>query len=564
MARKKAVDALQFDFGIEDDGPAELALEPDTAPEGPRSQSLPPSLPGRADTSPGRVDPLPGLDRRVQGLQLAREALASGRPPDLAAAISYEGGSFSEISPGGASDSALSVAGFYERLRIALRAEFPDEVWVTGEIRKVTVSKGHRYIELADHDAEGMAEARAGNPYGNRATGATLEVACWSREWPTIAAALDAVGVELTAGLVVRVRGKVSVWEAGARVRFSMTDLDVEALVGGIAAARRKLLMTLQAEGVIDANRRLGVPLVPLRIGLVTSAGSEAYRDFTGQLQRSGLAFKTRFETSLVQGVDAPGQIADALGRLQEVELDLIVVVRGGGAKGDLAAFDHELVARAILSSRYPVWTGIGHTGDRSVADEIAHRSLVTPTACGEAVVDVVLAYLDALSDRVTRILNTSTRAMDSTARELRSRRSDLSRAARHELERADAVIARARVRTERSATLTIERCASSLSRRSHHLASQVTHYLRDCEQQLAQRRAILDAFDPRRQLERGWSLTRGPGGGVVRHVADVSPGDALVTVVADGTIVSAALSIGERTVASPIKPTSAKEHHGG
>ena len=340
------------------------------------------------------------------------------------------------------------MAAFYERLRIALRAEFPDEVWVTGEIRKVTVSKGHRYIELADHEPSAASDNRSVSAFGSRAAGATLEVACWSREWPTIAAALEAVGVQLTAGLVVRVRGRVSVWEAGARIRFSMTDLDVEALVGGIAAARRKLLTTLQAEGLIDANRRLTLPLVPLRVGLVTSAGSEAYRDFTGQLQRSGLAFKTRFETSLVQGVRTrPHRSLPRFNGCRRSSLDLIVVVRGGGAKGDLAAFDHEVVARAIVSSRYPIWTGIGHTGDRSVADEIAHRALVTPTACGEAVVDVVVAYLDALGDQVTRILNTGVRAMDGATRELASRRSDLSRAARHELSRSDAALARARPR---------------------------------------------------------------------------------------------------------------------
>jgi exodeoxyribonuclease VII large subunit len=557
VARKKAVETLQFDFGLEVDDSTGVEQEPE-APQAPRLRVETPASP-----SPGRVAPLPGLDRRVQGLQLAREALASGRPPDLATEIGYEGTAFPESSPGSAPDSALSVAAFYERLRIALRAEFPDEVWVTGEIRKVTVSKGHRYIELADHEPSAASDNRSVSAFGSRAAGATLEVACWSREWPTIAAALEAVGVQLTAGLVVRVRGRVSVWEAGARIRFSMTDLDVEALVGGIAAARRKLLTTLQAEGLIDANRRLTLPLVPLRVGLVTSAGSEAYRDFTGQLQRSGLAFKTRFETSLVQGVDAPAQIAAAIQRLQEVELDLIVVVRGGGAKGDLAAFDHEVVARAIVSSRYPIWTGIGHTGDRSVADEIAHRALVTPTACGEAVVDVVVAYLDALGDQVTRILNTGVRAMDGATRELASRRSDLSRAARHELSRSDAALARARARAERGAKLGVERCASSLSRRSGGLASLAAHHLSVSEQRLAQRRAMLDAFDPKRQLERGWSLTRGPDGSIVRSVAGVAPGDELLTVVADGTIVSAATSIAERLTARPGEPAIAKERHG-
>src|SRR6201999_3372326 len=121
----------------------------------------------------------------------------------------------------------------------------------------------HRYLELAD---AGAAAETAG-----RGAAQQLEVVCWSREWPTIAAALNEAGVELEVGRVVRVRGRVSVWEGGSKLRFTLTALDVEALLGGIAAARHRLLTALAAEGLLEANRRLPLPLVPLRIGLVTS-----------------------------------------------------------------------------------------------------------------------------------------------------------------------------------------------------------------------------------------------------------------------------------------------------
>ncbi len=191
-----------------------------------------------------------------------------------------------ELRPGLLPDAALTVSEFYDRVRWALRAEFPDEVWVTGEIRKVTVSKGNRYLELAD---PGVSAAKSAP--------AMLDVACWSRDWPLIGAELRSVGLDLSAGLVVRIRGKVSVWDGGAKLRFSMTDLDVTALVGGIAAARRKLLTRLESEGLLTANRQLPLPLVPMKVGIVTSAGSEAYRDFTGQLTRSGFAFDVRLES---------------------------------------------------------------------------------------------------------------------------------------------------------------------------------------------------------------------------------------------------------------------------
>jgi exodeoxyribonuclease VII large subunit len=97
---------------------------------------------------------------------------------------------------------------------------------------------------------------------------------------------------------------------------------------------------------------------VPLRIGLVASPSTEGQRDFLGQLENSGMAFDVRTTRTQVQGREAPGSIAAAVKRFQSFEPDLIVVVRGGGSKADLAAFDHEKVARAIAASRVPVWTG--------------------------------------------------------------------------------------------------------------------------------------------------------------------------------------------------------------
>ena len=127
-----------------------------------------------------------------------------------------------------------------------------------------------------------------------------------------------------------------------------MTALDVEALVGGIAAARRRLLGALAAEDLLEANRRLALPPVPLRVGLVTSPGSEAYRDFTGQLERSGYLFDVRFEPSRCRGPRHPPRSSPPSQGSRASSPQLVVLVRGGGAKGDLAAFDSELVARAI------------------------------------------------------------------------------------------------------------------------------------------------------------------------------------------------------------------------
>lgn len=463
------------------------------------------------------LDELDHLDE--PGVAMATVAATFGMSVPAARAI--------EPEPGATADGALTVAEFYDRVKYALRMEFPADAWVTGEIRKVTVSKGNRYLELADHHA----------PSGRGA--ATLDVACWARDWPLIGAELRSVGMELTAGLVVRIRGRVSVWEGGARLRFSMTDLDVAALLGGIAAARRKLLVALGQEGLLHANRQLPLPLVPMRIAIVTSAGSEAYRDFTGQLKRSGYAFDVRLEACLVQGLEAPLQIAGCIRRVHVFNPDVIVVIRGGGGKGDLAAFDSEDVARAIATSRYPVWTGIGHTGDQSVADEVAQRALITPTACGQAIVLAVTTYLDGIDARANAVGDRCCAALQRLAGRVDEGKGRLAQAARHELDQAASALALARNRAMHGAIVGTERNRATLARQCRDVAGIARHMFATADERHAHRRAVLDAYDPRRQLARGWSLTRGADGRILRSIGDAGTGDRIVTVLADGTLSS-------------------------
>ena len=426
-------------------------------------------------------------------------------------------------------DEALTVAQFYDRVKRALAREFLDEVWVTGEIRGLREARGHHYIELADEGAS----------VGGRAAAQQLEVVCWARDWPPVELALAEAGVSLEVGRVVRVRGRVSVWEGGSKLRFTLTALDVEALLGGIAAARHRLLAALAAEDLLDANRRLRLPLVPLRLGVVTSPGSEAHRDFTGQLARSGFAFEVHLERCLVQGPDAPTQVAAALRRLAVFAPDLAVVVRGGGARGDLAAFDSEEVARAIALAPFPVWTGIGHTGDRSVADEVAQRALITPTACGEAVVAQVAAYWDGIGERLGVLAGLARARLDGAEHRVEGGRGALARAARHQLDRRSDGLRVARSVVARGVGSSLGRETAVLAARARALGGCGRRLVVQQTQEVHRRQQVLGAYDPRRQLERGWSLTRDSSGRLVRSVAELSVGDRLTTRLADGEAVS-------------------------
>lgn len=440
----------------------------------------------------------------------------------------------------------LSIRDLYRRIDRVLRGALPGEVWITGEVRSLTVSaKGICYIDLVDP------------VHGRDHSPPVVKVVCWARRWAPIRAGLTRLGILLEAGMVVRLRGAVQLYEPRGEISFVLSDLDTDALVGKVAAERARVIQALVGEGLFDRNRQLPVPDVPLRIGLVASPGTEGYRDFMGCLDTSGMAFSVRDIPTQVQGRAAVRSVVSALRRLQSGDCDLIAVVRGGGSKVDLAVFDAEPVARAIAGCAKPVWTGIGHTGDQSVADQVANRAFITPTECGQELAATVVGYWRARLDAAARIRRLAGERMSRSEQGLERRRrqvivgarSQLGRHAERLTHRTQALRGSAKGAVEthrqhldvagtlagRAALRSLTGEETKLVTRSSRLGILPDRRLRAEAERAAQWRRLLGAYDFHRQLERGYSVTRDGAGRVVRSTAALSTGSRLVTQLAEG-----------------------------
>ncbi len=453
------------------------------------------------------------------------------------------------IAEAGSAD-ALSITELYSRVDRVLRMAFSQEVWITGEIRTIKVlPRGHCFIDLVD-------------PTNARdASAPTLNVKCWSTRWRAVRSTLDSLGIALDAGMIVRVRGRVEFYKARGTVDFILSDLDTDALLGKVAAARARLIKALVDEGLFDRQRMLPAPVLPLRLGLVASPRTEGFSDFMGGLVGSGLAYEVKVIPTVVQGRQAASKVAGAISKFQFEPLDLIIVVRGGGSKADLASFDHERVARAIASSAIPVWTGIGHTGDQSVADEVANRSFITPTECGQEVARLGLGYWREIEDSSAQLVRLAREQMATADRHLVSRQRAAAIGARSQLHRhSDRLTHRARTLRGVSRNQ-IDSQALRLAARGGALVAASRRVLRAEEdavigrarrlttaperelvaedRRIEQWRRLLGAYDYRRQLERGYSVTRDEHGRVVRSVASVSTGSRLLTRLSDGEVAS-------------------------
>jgi exodeoxyribonuclease VII large subunit len=431
------------------------------------------------------------------------------------------------------------VSGLYEEVDEALRAAFPRRrpLWVRGEIQSCTDQAGragHCYLDLVDPD-----DGHAG-PARGRAARPTLKVKCWKTTWLPLKRALAKEGITLAAGMVVVLRGTIDVYPPKGEISLVLQEIDVTALLGRLAARRAALLQRLESEGLLRANAAVPVPPVPLRIGLVASPGTEGYRDFTGQLSGAPFAFDVNLKGVSVQGAAAPGALAAAVRALCRTDCDLIVVVRGGGSKADLAAFDDEAVARTIATATKPVWTGIGHTGDESVSDIVANRCCITPTECGQHIVQRVEQWWGAHVAAPAGILARCVPAvLDQALGRDADARHRLTRAARAQLgihrERLGARVG-GLARLAPAAVETRQTAVRTHAARLGPLAS--GHLAREGERVRSWRR-LLTAYDVDRQLERGYTLTLTERGALVRSISDLPAGTVVQTRLADGTALS-------------------------
>jgi exodeoxyribonuclease VII large subunit len=445
----------------------------------------------------------------------------------------------------GATPDALSIAQLYDRVDRAVRSAFPDDVWITGEVRSMNVLRsGHCFLDLVDPSQADDSGAPK------------LNAKCWAGTWRGVKASLDGLGIVLEVGMVVRARGKVELYKARGSVDFILRELDTEALMGRVAAERARLIQALVDEDLYDRQRRLRTPDVPLRVGLVASQGTEGYHDFLGQLEASGLSFVVTHVQSAVQGTDAPEQLATAVATLQDAPVDIIAVVRGGGAKADLAAFDHERVARAVATSVVPVWTGIGHTNDVSVVDEVAQRACITPTECGRELANRALSAWQRIEDAGLRLTRLTTHAVDRESVSLAGRRRTLAAGCRAQLDRQDDRLDAVRATLGRSAAAVVAAAGTGLTARSVRVAAAATQVLEVAELRAEQHRRLLGAYDVHRQLERGWSVTRGPDGSVLRSVDGLLPGSVLTTQLADGSLTSEVVDTTAGAATDPHDPT--------
>ncbi len=207
-----------------------------------------------------------------------------------------------------------------------------------------------------------------------------------------------------TDGLEVICRGRVSVYPQRGELQLIVEGIEPEG-VGGLQLAFEQLKDRLEKEGLFSEKLKKPLPAFPRTVGIVTSASGAAIQDILNVLQRRSSGLKVLLRSVRVQGEGAAEEIASAISDLnKETAIDVLIVGRGGGSREDLWAFNEEIVARAIATSRIPVISAVGHEVDFSISDLVADLRAPTPSAAAELVVQNRLElerHLDHLTLRL-------------------------------------------------------------------------------------------------------------------------------------------------------------------
>jgi exodeoxyribonuclease VII large subunit len=431
----------------------------------------------------------------------------------------------------------LSVSELTGMIRGELERRFAS-VWVEGEISNFRAhGSGHWYFTLKDEFAQ-------------------LRCACYR-------SSNQRIRFRPEDGLQMRARGRLSVYEQKGEYQLIVEALEPVG-AGALQLAFEQTKARLQAEGLFAATIKRAIPMLPRRVGVITSPSGAAIRDILNVISRRTRTVHVLFAAARVQGDGAANEIVRAIKFLNDFHarairdgnpdagIDVMIVGRGGGSIEDLWAFNEEVVARAIRGSAIPVISAVGHETDFTIADFVADMRAPTPSAAAEIVATheaQLCSLLATLTTNLARSMQFRITGSRTQVQELALSPAFDTVAAR--LHEAMAATGAAEHRLQTAITRSVQRAQRRVGAATHSLSpaqlrsavltartrleslnkardASVATRLETAKQQLGMAAAALDAMSPLRVLERGYAIAHDAQGHVVREASATAIGDAL------------------------------------
>jgi len=375
---------------------------------------------------------------------------------------------------------AYSLFEVNQYIKRVLALNFEEPIWVECEINQVSNSRGNLYLDLIEKSED--------NDQIVAKSAATL----WYRQFLFIKKKLD----KLTDSILsegVKVKLKVNI-EFSERYGMSLNIIDIDPAFtfGQFELNRQKVIEQLRSKGLLDRNGQHKLPTVIKRVAVISSETAAGYQDFVNQILEN--AYDYHFDIDLfpaaMQGQKTEREVVDALRSAQEGNYDIIAIIRGGGSKLDLAAFDNYNIAFEIANCDIPVFTGIGHDIDQTVCDIVSNQVLKTPTAVANFILDHNTRFESEI-DYLLQLIS------QKTANILDDKKSELARF-EEQLKSTPSLILN-------SKKLNLEKLESDIF-------SKISDTLKSKAQSLINIEKIIEVLEPKNVMKRGFSLVKQNG----------------------------------------------------
>jgi exodeoxyribonuclease VII large subunit len=393
------------------------------------------------------------------------------------------------------------------------------QVAMIGELSNVTISaNNHWYFTLKDSKAR-------------------LSCVMFSRS-------ASRIKTPFKEGDQVIVLGRISMYEASGALQCYVSDIQLSGL-GNLYAQLERTRKKLAEEGIFDDSLKQLIPIYPMKIGLISSDQSAAYFDVVSTLSRRWPLAKVLFKHTQVQGVEAIEQIKAALTLMDNQEVDVMLLVRGGGSIEDLWCFNDESVVRLISTLKTPIISGVGHESDITLVDYVVDKRAPTPTGAAElatpSIDDVRYALAsayDSLTSRMQYKLEKAQKNLEVLV-EHRFFKDPLTLTSKF---KNDLVLFRNRLEHSISSYLAHQQTNEYLKQ---SLLRSMDNYLRKHKQQLAYLSQYTKSLSLDRALARGFSITR-VNDTILSSVKGIKEDVSLHTTLSDGVIISSVTKIKE------------------
>lgn len=425
---------------------------------------------------------------------------------------------------------ALTISEISRRIaQLVTVDEYLRGVWIVGETVDVRVSNGNCYLSLAEKDDNGriVAQARA---------------CIWQSAFRSIAERFKAAtGQDFRTDLNVMAY-VTTTYHPVHGLALNIIDINPAYTLGDAAQRRARMVQRLKDEGIIDLNRSLRWPAAPMRVAIISAKGAAGYGDFIKQMceNKVRLKFTLRLFPAIMQGEKSPQSIIAALQAiaLEADKWDCVAIIRGGGATGDLAAYEDYNLAAAIARCPLPVIIGIGHDRDTTLLDYVANLCVKTPTAAAERLISMGTQALATLEEKAQCIMLLLTDRLGAHHRQLDIIEGQLPVLASSVAERARTALATAQMTLLSVADHQLKPQRALLDGLEASARQASTVAVERAKERLTAIASILDALSPEATLRRGYTITR-LNGHAVRDASALREGDLIETAFASGSAIS-------------------------